>query len=57
MFQKRKKKDQDQAKETLINSFWDEDFLNLLLSQVKLRQFDYKGLISEVKRKQNFKKE
>jgi hypothetical protein len=31
MFQKKKKKDQDN-KETLINSFWDSEFLDHLLS-------------------------
>ena len=58
MFQKKKKKDQDQ-KETLIgtNSFWDEEFLDLMLSQVKLRQYDFIGSNEEIKRKASFKKE
>ena len=55
MFQKKKKKDCDKEENTLIDYFWEEEFLNSMLSNVKLMQYDFEGSQGEIKRKQSFK--
>ena len=50
LFQKKK----EEQKHSLLSEFWDESFLNLLLSDVELKQYDFKGFNNEVKRQKDF---
>ena len=55
MFTKKKRKDEGEMGENLLNTFWDKSFLNLMLSEVRLKQYDFEGEGDEIRRKKNFK--